>query len=302
MRIKLLFLVILFVTNCYGDDIKFSQEEIIYGRKDGMALTMVKLTPEKLNGKAIMNIVSGNFISNMDRLPRYIKNSMIYVERGYTVFVVVHGSQPKYTIPEAFSDVRRAIRFVRFNSSKFKLDANKIGITGASAGGNLALLAALSDDNLEIKKVDSVDEVSSRVRAVVSFFPPTDFINYGKDNPDKKINDDLLRFSNVAAAFDFKIWDNKKKVFVSITDTSERIKIANEISPVNYVSSDDPPVLLIHGDKDIVVPIQQSTLLLEKLKAANVITDLIVRDGKGHGWLDNESDLKSSADWFDKYL
>lgn len=295
-------IIIFFAANCYGDEIKFSQEEIIYGRKDGMALTMVKLSPEKSNGKAIINIVSGNFISSMGKLPLYVKNSTVYLERGYSVFVVVHGSQPRYTIPEAFADVRRAIRFVRFNSTKFKIDANKIGVTGASAGGNLALLVGLSDDNIDFTKVDSVDEVSSRVEAVVSFFPPTDFINYGKPNPENKINEDFLRFANVAAAFDFKTWDNKKKIFVSITDSYERIKIANEISPVNYVTSDDPPVLLIHGNKDMLVPLQQSTILLEKLKAAKVTSELIIRDGKGHGWVDNENDLIKCADWFDKYL
>ncbi len=302
MKLTFLLLVVLFTTNCFAGEIKFSQDEIIYGRKDGMALTMVKLSPEKINGKAIINVVSGNFISSMDKLQGYIKNSMIYLERGYTVFVVVHGSQPKYTIPEAFADVRRAIRFVRFNSERFKINTNSIGITGASAGGNLALLCALADDSIVFKKTDSIDEVSSRVKAVACFFPPTDFINYGKNNPENKVNEDFLRFANVAAAFDFKTWDNKNKVFVSITDENERIKIAKEVSPVNYVSSDDPPVLLIHGNKDILVPLQQSTLLLEKLKDAKVKSELIIKDGKGHGWNDYDEDLKKFADWFDTYL
>ena len=302
MRFNFLLLVIFLTSNCFAGEINFTQEEIIYGRKDGMALTMVKLSPDKINGKAIINVVSGNFISSMEKLPGYIKSSMIYLERGYTVFIVVHGSQPKYTIPEAFSDVRRAIRYVRFNSDKYKINKNLIGITGASAGGNLALLCALADDNIEFKKKDSVDEVSSRVKAVACFFPPTDFINYGKENPQNKINEDFLRFANVAAAFDFKTWDNKNKVFVSITNDSERIEKAKEVSPVYYVTSDDPPVLLIHGNKDMLVPLQQSTTLMEKLKDAKVKSELIIKDGKGHGWNDNEDDLIKIANWFDTYL
>lgn len=302
MKIKLFVFIILLTGNCYAADINFSREELIYGRKDGMALTLVKLSPEKLNGNGIVNIVSGSFVSSMSKLPAYIKNSMVYLERGYTVFIVVHGSQPRYTVPEAFADVKRAIRFVRFNADKFKINANKIGITGASAGGNLALLAALSDDSLEFAKADSIDEVSSRVQAVACFFPPTDFINYGKDNPEDIINENMLRFANVAAAFDFKKWDPKNKVFVSIIDNAERVRIAKSVSPANFVSPDDPPVLIVHGDKDMLVPLQQSVLIISKLKAAKVKNELIIKEGEGHGWTKNEGELKKFADWFDENL
>ena len=74
------------------------------------------------------------------------------------------------------------------------------------------------------------------------------------------------------------------------------------MSPVNHVSADDPPVLVIHGDEDPVVPLQQSQTLVQKLKTAGVVHELIIKPGGGHGWPKNESEEKKFADWFDKYL
>ncbi len=79
-------------------------------------------------------------------------------------------------------------------------------------------------------------------------------------------------------------------------------EIITRVSPAQHVTKDTAPVLLIHGDKDELVPLQQSEWMLEKLKAARVPAELIVKKDGGHGWLTILEDTKPMADWFDKYL
>ena len=163
-------------------------------------------------------------------------------------------------------------------------------------------MIATADDNANSKSADPVDKVSSRVQAAAVFFPPTDFINYGGINTSGKINQAGLVFAKVAAAFDFKVWNDTTGTYVSITDNDKRLAIAKEISPINSVSSDDPPVIIIHGDKDVLVPKQQSESIIAKFKEVNVPCEFIIKEGGGHGWKDMQVEEKNFVRWFDKYL
>jgi acetyl esterase/lipase len=301
------FLIVLFIISALGvtaqDSLSYINTEIIYGRKDGMALTMTMLAPKKRsNGKAIVYVLSGNWVSSERTRARFPEWSKLYIENGYTVFGVMVGSQPRYTIPEEIVDLKRAVRFIRYNAKGYGVDADKIGITGSSSGGHLSLMIATADDVIDPRSSDPVDKVSGRVQAVAVFFPPTDFINYGGVNTSGKINQAGLVFAKVAAAFDFKVWNDTTGTYVSITDTEKRLAIAREISPINAVSSDDPPVMIIHGNKDVLVPMQQSESIIAKFKEAKVICNLIIKDGVGHGWRNMEVEEKNFLDWFDKYL
>ncbi|MEO9210956.1 MAG: alpha/beta hydrolase, partial [Ginsengibacter sp.] len=247
------------------------------------------------------NVVSGNFISTYDWVPRYIERSKKYLDKGFTVFLVIHGSQPRYAIPDEISDVKRSVRFIRYHAADYGIDPNKLGITGSSAGGNLALIIGLSDDKPSDSK-DPVDHVSARVQAVGVFYPPTDFLNYGMNNISPLQSDMMLRKQGVAAAFDFKEWNDSTKTYTSITIPEKRLEIAKEISPAYYVTSDDPPVYIIHGDADIVVPIQQSKLLIKKLEEVKVPNHLMIVKGKGHGWKDQGIEEENLVNWFEKWL
>ena len=182
--------ICIILTLCLGfnalaqDTTQYTSTEIVYGRKDGMALTMMKLTPkEKAKGKAIVSVVSGNWISNNNMMAVFITRSGFLLNGGYTVFLVMHSSQPRYAIPDAEDDIRRAIRFIRYNAKDYNIDPDHIGITGSSSGGNLSLLAALLDDNSKADAKDPIDKVSSRVQAAAVFYPPVDFLNWGNFNP-----------------------------------------------------------------------------------------------------------------------
>ena len=116
----------------------YLQQEFIYGRKDGMGLTLIKINPKvKSNGKAIISVRSGNWVSSYNGIEIQSYGLEQYLAKGYTVFAVFHGSQPRYAIPEEVEDLKRAVRYIRYNAGKFGIDPGHIGITGSSSGGNL---------------------------------------------------------------------------------------------------------------------------------------------------------------------
>jgi acetyl esterase/lipase len=272
-------------------------EDVIYGRKFGTALTMDVFTPkENGNGAAVIWVASGGWFSAREAINVDFLRELL--ARGYTVFAVVHGSQPKYTIPEAIADMNRAVRYIRTHADEFKIDPLRLGVTGGSAGGHLSLMLGTAGTAGEAAAKDPVDRASSRVQAVACFFPPTDFLNYGTPGFEWLNQGPKDAFQ---APFDFQTWNAERKRFEDV-DEAERRKIAREVSPVYHVSADDPPTLLIHGDKDMLVPLQQSQLIAEKLRAAGVPCELVVKTGQAHGWPKWHDDMRTIADWFDKYL
>lgn len=277
--------------------------EVIYGRKDGMALTMLVLKPDaKSNNKAIINVMSGGWFSSYDWVPWAINDSKPFLERGYTVFCVMHGSQPRYTIPDAVTDLHRAVRFIRYHAQEYGINGDRLGITGASAGGHLSLMMGTEEGNGDAAAKDPVDRVSGRVQAVACFFPPTDFLNFGFAGGNILTAKPLLAKSSYLAPFLFTEWDSVNKYFPIIADTAKQNKIVWQMSPIYHVSPDDAPTLIIHGDADKVVPLQQSNVMIEKLKKAGVACTLQVKRGNGHGWEGMNEERKAFADWFDKYL
>ncbi len=154
--------------------------EVVYGRKAGMALTLDVFAPKKgANGAAIV-VVSGGWVSDRESLAPFSAPFVrTLVKRGYTVFAVCHGSQPKYTIPEAIADVDRTVRFIRSHARDYSISPDRIGITGGSAGGHLSLMQGTAGGPGDKKGKGPVERASSRVQAVACFFPPTDFLNYG---------------------------------------------------------------------------------------------------------------------------
>lgn len=278
------------------------QSEIIYGRKDGMALTMIKLDPSaKSNGKAIIRVVSGNWKSDYNRLMRSIDESELFSAAGYTVFAVVPSSQPRYNMTDAVADIKRAVRFIRYHAREYNIDPGHIGITGSSSGGHLSLLVSTMDD-MPVQDGDPVNAVSARVQAAVVFFPPTDFSNFGRQQMDFAMMQKVLVLTGVAGAFDYKEWNDSTQTFRSVTDPKKKQEIARNYSPVNHVSADDPPVLFLHGDKDMLVPMQQSNIMVTKYREAGLQTDLIIHPNAGHGWRPDASEEKKIIGWFDRFL
>lgn len=261
-------------------------EDVIYGRKFGTALTFDVFQPEKPNGIGLISIVSGGWYSSHDGLRA--SNYKAFLDRGYTVFAVVHGSQPKFVITEITQDMNRAVRFIRHNAAKYGIDPNKIGVTGGSAGGHLSLTLGTQGAKGPDDAKDPIDRESSAVQCVACFFPPTDFLNYGQPGED---------------AVGVGILKNFKSAFGPRSETSEdRQKLGKEISPIYFVSSNMPPTLIIHGNADKLVPIQQAEAFIKRGNEVGAKVKLVVKEGKAHGWPDIGKDQTTLADWFDENL
>jgi acetyl esterase/lipase len=272
-------------------------EDVIYGRKYGLAMTMDIFTPkEKANGKGVIWCFSGGWFSAK---PAGLGLAKEFVDRGYVVFMVTHGSQPKFTIPEVLDDMHRAVRFIRENAKKYNVDPDKLGIAGGSAGGHLSLMQGNVPKEGNPKAPDPVERQSSKVAAVACFYPPTDFLNYGKEG-EVALGDGTLK--GFRPPFDF--WEREKDTnkLIVIEDQERRKAIGKQISPAHHVTKNSAPALIIHGDADKLVPIQQAELIGAKYKEAGVPFELVVKKGEAHGWKGIDKDVKILADWFDKYL
>ncbi len=279
------------------------QSDVLYGRKFGLALTMEVFTPADRNGLGVVWVVSSSGRSSRDQTLQdsFERRISPLLDRGYTVFAVIHGSAPIFNVLDQLSDVRRAVRFVRYRAAEFGIDGQRLGISGSSAGALLALMVAMQGQAGDSTGDDVVERVSSRVQAVGSFFAPTDLINYGA--PSENIIDLMQKQAgSVDPSFQFYDVDPKTGTRKLVLAREEVLRTLRDISPMTHVSADDPPTILIHGDQDKAVPVQQSRSLNERLRGAGVPARLIVREGMGHAYPGWESDTVLIADWFDEHL
>ena len=118
-------------------------QDVVYGRKHGLAMTLDVFTPrEHKNGLGLIWVVSGGWFSSHEAIGEAFVQP--FLDRGYTVFAVVHGSQPRYAITDVLEDMHRAVRFIRHHAADYAIDPEKLGIYGASAGGHLSLMQGLA--------------------------------------------------------------------------------------------------------------------------------------------------------------
>jgi acetyl esterase/lipase len=253
------------------------QEDVVVVQSPhGIAITMDIFTPTgEPNGIGIIDVASGGWSSDRGKIRDHEMAQFykIFCERGYTVFAIRPGSSSRFSAHDMVEHLESAISEIQKNAKEYGIDADRLSITGASAGGHLASLVA----------------VRQKVKLVGAgvFFPPTDFLSFGSssDNPEA-----VNRFAR-ALAFPRRDAD---------LDADEIKEQLIAISPAHQVTEDAPPFLIIHGDADKVVPLSQSETLLAKLKAKNVPAELIIKEGGGHPWMTIPVEVGKLADWFDK--
>ena len=261
--------------------------EVIYGRKFGTALTLDVLQPAKTNGLGVIWVISGGFYSDHNGInPPYCK---ALLDEGYTVFAVVHGSQPRFTVLEIAEDMHRAVRWIRHHAADYSVRPDRLGVTGSSAGGHLSLTLGTQGHDGDPKAKDPVDRENSRVQAVACFFPPTDFENWGAPG------DTQVGVGKVGRQF--------YGAFGSPSDTLEsRLEYGRPISPIHFVTKSMAPTLVIHGEADGLVPIYQAEIFEKKSRDVGALYKLVRLPGKDHGWPGMEKDLVQFAQWFNTHL
>ena len=207
--------------------------DVVDGHKDGLAMTMDLCAPEKKNGAANVFIVSRSWVSRWAAPESLQWMFAPYLAKVYTGFAVRHGSRPKYGIPDAVADVRRAIRFIRHRARVDGIDPERIGVMGTSAGRHLSLMLATRADEGDPGNPSASDRIlreSSRVQTVVAFVPPTDL---------------------TVAVWSAEEWLPTSKGFPAL-DLS--IEEAAKYSPKLHVTKDDAPALVISGTQDKLDP------------------------------------------------
>lgn len=279
----------------------YTRIETIYGRTYGTALTMDVFTPKQNNkGLGIVLFISEGWYSEREKteynIPIYIDQ---FIAHGYTVFAVIHGSNPKFSLQENYEHAKRAVRFVRHNAKAFGIHPDKIGATGDSAGGHLSLLVGSDQGTEDKSSEDLVERTSCKVQAIVSFFPPTDFFNWGESG--HQMLGDHPKVS-LKGAFSFYELDSLSNSLEPVTDQAKVYEIVKELSPIYQVNEQTAPTLIVYGDKDSFIPIQQSQSLAKRLKELNVPTETIVEKGGEHDEVTIKNNLGQAIAWFDKYL
>lgn len=168
------------------------------------------------------------------------------------------------THPAQVNDCLRAIQFVRHSAKAWNIDPQRIGVTGGSAGGHLSAYVALHDDRANTKSDDAVARQSSRVACAVSFAGPTDWSLLSTIEHRHPAYRQLIGYEPGTPVADLD---------------AERIK---DVSPITFVSKDDPPIMQVHGDKDDIVPLDHASRLHDKLQATGVKSTLVIIPGGNH--------------------
>jgi len=202
------------------------------------------------------------------------------IDKGFTVFGrSPPGSSPKFSIPKRCRRAsRRAIHPLQ--RDRWAVDPERLGVYGYSAGGHLSLMLGTASDAGDPQSKDPILKISDRVQAVVAFVAPTD-----------------LRIMVWKAPGHLPAYDQ----FPALTWTSEA---ASQMSPLLHVSADDPPTLLIAGDKDDLVPIKHSRDIQAVFQTQGVTSQLIEIAGAGHGFA-GEDARRATVElvaWFEKHL
>lgn len=250
--------------------------DVVYGHKDGLAMTFDVLKPANANGAGLMYMVSGGWVSRWTPPETAVARFSDLLEEGFTLFVVRHGSSPRYFVPDAVSDVRRAARFIQYNAAEWGVDPDRLGAFGGSAGGHLSLMLGMASEEGEVDATEPFMREGIRLAAIVAYYPPVDLRQWARGRmaiPPEGQSFPALNFER---------------------------ELAPGISPILFVTPNDPPTLLIHGTDDRTVPLNHSERIHEAFGETGVESELIVIEGAGHGFTgaDGERATTARREWF----
>jgi len=260
--------------------------DVRYGTRDQTPLLLDVFTPPKQNGAAVLMMVSGGWKSGAGSVRPVLFAP--FLRRGYTIFAIRHISQPDCTISGIVEDVEKAVRFVRSHAAEYAVDPQRFGVIGGSSGGHLSLMLGTCGGPGDTAAEQAVDRESSAVQCVACFYPPTDLLNLGESTENPGDGGPPKSF---------------RKGFGQRAESMEEWKVlGRELSPIYHITPQMPPTLIVHGDADTLVPLDQSQRFAAEASKQGAVVQLEVRPGKGHGWPTMILDILKFADWFDLHL
>jgi acetyl esterase/lipase len=182
-------------------------------------------------------------------------------DAGFVTASLTYRLTDEAPFPAQIEDSKCAIRYLRANAAKYGIDPDRIGVAGSSAGGHLAELAATADQSARLEGDGGWQNVSSKVQAVASYFGVSDLTLSAKQFP-QETREVVIKFMHGTEA--------------------EQPAAYRRASPIFYVSKDDPPLLLVHGERDADVPFEQSVLMRDAYRRAALPVEFIAVQNAGH--------------------
>lgn len=270
--IKVCLFVVLFTGLCAATDVK----DVEYAKPGGVSLTLDAHIPDGVGPfPAAILVHGGGWVAgDKQQYITYIFKPL--ADAGFAWFSINYRLAPQSKFPDDADDVEAAVRFVKANAGKYKVDSKRIALIGESAGGHL------------VSYVGARNRPDSSVNAVVSMYGVHDFVAAAVEW--KPIPHELLDLFGIKAV------------------DADTVPLLIKASPVEYISADMPPFLLMHGSKDEDVPHQQSVEMCDKMKQAGARCDLITIQGAPHGmdhWEMHPNFLwykKAMVEWLQKTL
>ena len=228
---------------------------------------------------AIVCIHGGGFRAG--NREHYLPLCVRLAQHGYVAATVSYRLSPLYQFPSPLQDVKTAIRWLRANARRFNLDPDRIGVTGESAGGTLALFTGVTPDVPEFEGTGNLDQ-SSKVSCVVNYYGATDFTkSYGKS----------VDAAEVLPLFLGGDLDHERAAH-------------QRASPLNWATPRAAPILTVHGTADPYVAYEQGVWITDRLHNAGAETELETIEGAGHGFkgADAERAERRMFEFFDQHL
>ena len=285
----------------YGCDPAFAQQlppgikmekDIAYVPEGDAAQKLDLYLPETAAEKPlplIVHIHGGGWVGGS----KFPCPAALMVLRGYAVASVEYRFSQKAIFPAQIQDCQAAIRWLRAHSQQYNFDTEHVGVVGGSAGGHLSSLVGTTGGKNAFPKIGGNEEQSDRVQAVCDIYGPADFSTVVKQATDDK---------NVKNIFQFNTPRDPYSSLIG-TKLDDKTK-ADAVSPVHYVSQDNPPFLILHGTHDTLVPYAQSEEFAAVLKEKGVAVWLQKLPGSGHGGpaFGKPAVTELKLNFFDKYL
>ena len=259
---------------------------LVYGQRHGQPLTLDVAVPQAPNGRGVLVLMSGSWKSRPGSFqPRVVAPLL---RRGYTVFAVYHVPQPQATVMEIVEDVCRAAWFVRQRASEYGVDGRRLGVVGGSSGGHLALMLATGACPGGAAFSGGSAPSDGLVAAVAVFFPVTDLLNLGASTENAGDGGPPRNFVRAFGP--------------GATNLAEWRVIGRAVSPIYHLHPQVAPILILHGDADTLVPLEQSLRFQAEARRHGGHVEVVVKRGKKHGWWTLPWDVRRFADWFDRHL
>lgn len=267
--------------------------DVEYGKGGGVSLKLdiIRPTTQPKDPMPVVVFIHGGGWSAGDK-EGGIQHLTPLARKGYFTATINYRLTGIAPFPAQIEDCKCAIRWMRAHAKQYNADPRRIGVWGGSAGGHLVALLGTSAGVRELEGTGGWPGYSSRVQAVCDWFGPTDFLYWAEEVTKKGI--DIAKLENeVAGGAISKLFGGP---------FSSKQDLARQASPITYVSKDDPPFLIMHGDQDNLVPPSQSQVFHDALKKAGVDSTLKILEGAGHGFGPKYEAGKTVLEFFDKHL